>query len=414
MNVICYPSRLQGTLKMPPSKSDAHRKLICAALSENDSFTDFSIISNPDCCEDIEATVRCLEALGARFEASDNGTRIVPISRENLRNFAEIDCHESGSTFRFLLPVAAAICDRTEFRGSGRLPERPISALADAMAQHGVSFSSQMLPFSTSGKLHGGKYEIPGNISSQFLTGLLLALPICSQDSEIHVTTPLESSPYVDLTIQVQAQFGIRISEVTDNGHLVYQIAGNQKYHAPASFSVDGDWSNAAFWLTANALGSDITLEGMQPDSPQGDKLIQTLLRDFHELNTIDVQNIPDLLPILAVRAAYSERQTQFINAERLRYKESDRLSTTADLIRQIGAKAHVNLDSLTIQGGNLRGGLVNANNDHRLAMSAAIAALQCNQAIEIQGAECVKKSYPRFFEHYVQLGGKCDGIHLR
>lgn len=414
MNVICYPSKLHGTLEMPPSKSDAHRKLICAALSENNSFTNFSIVSNPDCCEDIDATVRCLEALGAKFTVCNNGTQIEPVSAANRRNNAVFDCGESGSTFRFLLPVATVLCESTHFRGSGRLPERPIAALADAMSEHGVEFSSQMLPFSTAGKLHGGIYTIRGDISSQFLTGLLLALPLCNEDSEIRVTTCFESAPYVDLTIQILKKYGIQISQEYQDNLPIFHIKGNQVFHAPTIISMDGDWSNAAFWLTANALGSEIQLTNMQLDSPQGDKAISSILRDFEVTSVIDMQNIPDLLPILAIRASFSKSQTQFVNAKRLRLKESDRLATTTMMIRGLGGKVEEHSDGLTVYGGGLRGGIVDAHNDHRLAMAAAIAALKCDGPVEIRGAECVKKSYPRFFEHYVQLGGKCNGIDIR
>lgn len=416
MNVTCTPSKLRGTLEILPSKSDAHRKFICAALSENRTSAEFYLGENAECCEDILATVRCLEALGAAFSAVGDSTEISPINRLKPHEYAEFDCGESGSTFRFMLPIAAALCEQTKFTGAGRLPERPISILADQMAAHGVTFSSQKLPFSTSGKLRGSIFELPGNVSSQFLTGLMLALPLVDEDSEIRVTTPLQSEPYLNLTIHVLKQFGIEITCDVVDGLPVYRILGNQIFRAPASISIEGDWSNAAFWLTANALGSDITLTNLQDDSAQGDKQISLILRDFAEnpaAQAIDMRQIPDLLPILAVRAAFAEHPTQFVHAERLRLKESDRLETTAKMIRALGGSVTEHPDGLTIHGGGLVGGTVHAHNDHRLAMAAAIAATGCRKPVGIIGAEAVKKSYPRFFECYQQLGGICDGIDV-
>lgn len=417
MTVTCTPSKLHGTLGILPSKSDAHRKFICAALSENHTSAEFYLGADAECCEDILATVRCLEALGAAFSPDGNRTEISPICREKSHEYAKFDCGESGSTFRFMLPIAAALCERTDFTGAGRLPERPISVLADQMAAHGVMFSSQKLPFSTSGRLRGGMFELPGNVSSQFLTGLMLALPLVAEDSEIRVTTPLQSEPYLDLTIHVLKQFGIEIITDRKDGLPRYRIRGNQIFSAPASISIDGDWSNAAFWLTANALGSEINLTNLQPDSPQGDKQISSILRDFENAPSvmeIDMRQIPDLLPILAVRAAFANHETQFVHAERLRLKESDRLETTAELIRGLGGRVTEHPDGLTIHGGGLVGGTVHAHNDHRLAMAAAIAATGCRESVRIIGAEAVKKSYPRFFECYQQLGGICDGLDLR
>ncbi len=413
MNVTCFPSTLRGTMEVIPSKSDAHRKLICAALSENHSFMHIS----RDVCDDILATMQCLESLGATFTWRDTGVAITPLDRQHPRKHAVIDCNESGSTFRFLLPVAAAFCNSADFSGSGRLPTRPISALTDEMTVHGVSFSSQTLPFSTSGILKGGKYEIAGNISSQFLTGLFFALPQCETDSEIHVNTELQSRPYIDMTLSVLKEFGISIEETYEDYFPVFKIRRNQKFIAPTEIFVDGDWSNAAFWCAANTLGSEIDLTGLSEDSPQGDKAILSILRQFQSENSvmkIDIHDIPDLLPILAVVSSTFDCETQFLNAKRLRYKESDRLTSVASMIRAIGGNAEEHHDSLTVYGGKLKGGTIDAQNDHRLAMAAAIAALKCENPVTIIGAEAVKKSYPRFFSDYQKLGGVCDGIHVR
>lgn len=410
MNIICEPAILSGTLQAIPSKSDAHRKLICAALSENSCIMN---ISAPY-CDDLQATMRCLTALGAKFEESGDGLHITPIFEQNISKCCDLDCGESGSTFRFLLPIAAVKQDKVQFIGHGRLPERPISALTDEMAKHGVIFSSQKLPISTSGILHGGRYGIVGNISSQFLSGLLMALPLCDEDSEIVVTTKLQSAVYVDMTIAVLHMFGI---EIDCNLPSVFRIRGRQKIHAPAVISIDGDWSNAAFWLGANALGSRIQIENLQADSLQSDKAVSTILQDFFNTNdtlAIDMEQIPDSLPILAICAAFRNGKTQFVNAARLRLKESDRLSAVAKMITDLGGNVHEFDDSMDVFGDGLRGGTVDACGDHRLAMAAAIGALRCTEPVRILGAECVNKSYPRYFQDYQALGGFYHVVDIR
>lgn len=414
MNVICQPAQLQGDIAAIPSKSDAHRRLICAALAEHSSMIQIA----PPFCADLEATMRCLRALGAEFQQTTRGCMMVqPIRTRHLQHCGLLDCGESGSTFRFLLPVAAALCAQVAFTGSGRLPQRPISTLANAMQTHGVCFSGQTLPFSTTGRLRGGAYEIAGDVSSQFLTGLLLALPLCEEDSTICLTTALQSLPYVTLTRKVLYDFGIIIPEHCENGRLHYSILGNQKFHAPTEIAIDGDWSNAAFWLAANALGSEITISGLRADSIQGDRAIVDVLQQYAatpETVTIDMQDIPDLLPILAVRAAFAACDTHFTHAERLRYKESDRLTATAALLTALGGTVEEHPDGLIVHGGGLQGGTVDAQNDHRLAMAAAIAATRCTSPVTILGAEAVRKSYPHFFADYQMLGGICDGIDIR
>lgn len=409
MDVICHPSRLQGEINAIPSKSDAHRKLICAALSDRPSVLK---ISTPY-CDDIAATIRCLETLGAKFGQSADGLHITPIKGQNICKHVVLDCGESGSTFRFLLPVAAALCDSAEFRGSGRLPNRPISELAKAMEQHGVTFSSYHLPFSISGKLGGGSYEIAGNISSQYLTGLLLALPLCSENSKIIVTTSLQSLPYVEMTLASLYQSKISIEK---NEYREFVIAGNQKYHVDPVIQMECDWSNAAFWLGANAIGNQICLNNLSMDSKQGDKEISSILHDFSDLNsdvTVDMEQIPDLLPILAVCASFRNAKTQFVNASRLRLKESDRIASVAAMLRALGGNVEEFSDSMCVYGCDLTGGPVDSCGDHRIAMSAAIAAVGCKKDVIIHGAECVKKSYPRFFKDYQMLGGKCDVVDI-
>ncbi len=421
MNVTCYPGTLRGTVAAIPSKSDAHRRLICAAVSENGGFLPL----RPPHCADIEATIRCLHALGAEFVQERGGIRIMPAVR---REHALLDCGESGSTLRFLLPVAMCLCGEIDVTGSGRLPERPISVLTDEMSAHGVQFSQNQLPLHAAGALLGGVYEIPGNISSQFLSGLLMALPLCGRDSEIRLTTPLQSAAYVDMTLAVLREFGAEIvCGETENGFPCYRVAAGTLY-MPAQCSVDGDWSNAAFWLTAGALQKDasVSVSGLNPQTVQGDSAIAGILqrsgadvRTEKETCTVScgtmsgldeaMSGIPDLLPILAVRAALGSGVSHFTDAARLRIKESDRLTATAKLLHDLGGRADEHADALTVYGGQLRGGTADGMNDHRLVMAAAIAALHCAEPVTILGAEAVAKSYPGFFADYRSLGGVCE-----
>lgn len=419
MNAVCYPSQLCGTVQAIPSKSDVHRKLISAAISKNGGFLP---ITQPY-CDDIAATVRCLSALGASFEQKADGLFIRPIKRQPR---ALLDCGESGSTLRFLLPVAMCVCSSIHVTGAGRLPERPIGTLTDAMSAHGVQFQQKSLPLDTTGNLTGGLYEIAGNISSQFLSGLLMALPMCDSDSEIRLTTPLQSAAYVDMTLDTLRQFGADITIYKEDGLLRYLIKGKQKLSFPDEIRVDGDWSNAAFWLTAGAIQptGNVAVNGLYADSVQGDKAIADILSQNGARMTesdgirnvscetigdfdVSMAEIPDLLPILAVRAAVGNGASHFSNAERLRLKESDRLTATAELLRALGGKVDELPDGLTVYGGQLRGGTVDAKNDHRLVMAAAIAAIRCSEPVTILGAEAVNKSYPTFFEDYRALGGR-------
>ncbi|MCQ2407819.1 MAG: 3-phosphoshikimate 1-carboxyvinyltransferase [Oscillospiraceae bacterium] len=418
MNIVCKPSVLSGTIGAIPSKSDAHRKLICAALSVNGG----TLPLYPPFCDDIAATVNCLTALGAKFTETPDGLHVTPVIRQT---HAVLDCGESGSTLRFLLPVAMCVCDNIAVTGHGRLPERPIDTLTAAMSAHGVQFSDGKLPLNAVGTLTGGIYEIVGNISSQFLSGLLMALPLCGSDSEIRLTTVLQSSKYVEMTLDTLRLFGAEITVSEQNGLLHYYVKGKQQLRFPDEISIDGDWSNAAFWLAAGAVsdGASVTVSSLDSDSMQGDKAIAAILkgagadvsvcgktvtgsgRTMHEINA-SMEEIPDLLPILAICAACAKGTSHFTNAERLRIKESDRLSAVAELLRSVGGQVDELPDGLTVYGGQLTGGTVHAHNDHRLVMAAAIAALRCAEPVTILGAEAVSKSYPSFFADYRQLGG--------
>ena len=411
------PAPLSGKISAVASKSDAHRLLILAALSEGETRLQMEQRS-----EDIDATIRCLRALGARIELQADGVCVRGIER--VPEHARLDCGESGSTFRFLLPVAAALGVSAQFTGEGRLPERPIGELLQALRTHGLRFSSDQLPFHIKGTLLGGAFELPGNISSQYLTGLLLALPLLEQDSRILLTTPLESAAYVDITLHALRRFGANVLVQKNE----YRIPGAQSYRSPGNLRVDGDWSNASFFLAAGALAAPVGVSGLSLASPQGDKAMLDALMAFgagveateHAVRvsparlrgcTIDVGDMPDLLPVLAVIGACASGETRLINAARLRLKESDRLASVSAMLRALGAKVEEQADALVILGGRLTGGDVHSCHDHRIVMAAAIAAIRCEGDVCILGAEAVKKSYPAFFSDYNQLGGKANVV---
>ena len=394
MNIIVQPGRLAGTVRVPASKSAAHRALICAALA--DAPTDIRLNASN---RDIEATAHCLAALlGTDIRPVEGGLRVTPSAIRPKS--ALLDCGESGSTLRFLLPVAAALGIPTCFTGHGRLPERPNAALTDALRAHGAGVDADTLPMNVQGPVTGGRWALPGNVSSQYVTGLLFALPLLAEDSEIALTTPLESSGYVDMTLDALRQFGIEVLTVSGG----WRVPGGQAYRSPGELEVDGDWSAAAFWLAANALGSYVRLEGLRPDSPQGDRAFPDLMGR----EEIDVRDVPDLVPALAAAAALMPQRTRITGAARLRLKESDRLATTAAMINAMGGRAEAEPDGLIVDGGlPLTGGTVDGANDHRIVMAAAILAAAAQGPTRITGAEAVEKSYPDFFRDFNQLGGR-------
>lgn len=418
MDIRLSPAPLSGCISAIPSKSFAHRLLICAALADRATR-----LSLPSSSQDIDATCRCLTALGAQFtQSGPDEVTVQPI--RTVPPAPQLDCGESGSTLRFLLPVAAALSPSVRFTGQGRLPQRPIGPLLDAMQAGGVTVSQPTLPLTTQGQLHNGAFSLPGNISSQYLTGLMLALPLLSGDSTLSVTTPLESSAYLAITQHVLAQFGVQI-EQRPNG---WVIPGCQTFTSSGLLPVEGDWSNAAFFLAAGALGGPITVTGLDPDSPQGDRAILELLRQFGAHIRVDgssvtaaaaplygihadVREIPDALPILAVLAAFAQGESRFTGAARLRLKESDRLSTVAAMLRGLGGQVEELPDGLIVRGAGLVGGTVDGANDHRIVMAAAIAACRCSHPVTVSGAQAVQKSYPAFFRALASLGGIPHGI---
>ena len=391
MKVTITPTKLGGRVDAIASKSFAHRIMIAAALADKPTKIFLNTTS-----EDIEATKNCLLSMGAKIDAGEGFIKITPIT---YAQDVILDCNESGSTARFLLPVAASVCEGFKMHGRGRLPKRPMTPLISQMRLNGVKISADNIPLEVTGKMSGGKFEIPGDISSQYITGLLFALPNCSTKSEIVLKSPLESSAYVDITIDVLKKFGVKIIR-TDNSFIIKP----QKFISPDEITVEGDWSNSAFWIVANEICGNIFVDGLNLNSLQGDMNILKA----KDLTQIDASQIPDLVPILAVLACAKKGRTVIYNAERLRIKESDRLETVRKSLSSLGALIEETADGLIINGtGSLKGGECESFNDHRIAMSCAIASCICENEVIIKDAQAVNKSYPKFFEDFIKLGGK-------
>jgi 3-phosphoshikimate 1-carboxyvinyltransferase len=419
MQRVCItPSPLRGMISPPPSKSAAHRAMICAALASGGSEVFCNAFS-----DDITATLGVLRALGTDISVSRDSVRFGERSR--AADGAVLDCGESGSTLRFLIPVAAAIGGRFIFTGRGRLPQRPLGPYLTELPKHGVTLEGGGLPLTVSGQLKSGSYFLPGNISSQFITGLLLALPLLDGDSVITLTSPLESAGYVALTLGIMKRFGVA-AEPFDGG---WKIRGGQKYLADR-IKVEGDWSQAAFWLCAGALGGPIDCAGLDPASFQGDKAVVSILRRFGAVSAltedgarvhsgklggieIDASQIPDIVPVLAATACFARGTTLIFNAARLRAKESDRLATTCAGLSALGAKIESGDDRLIINSSSMCGGRTESFGDHRIAMALSIAAAYCAGPSEIDGCECVAKSYPNFYDDFKMLGGHADVVNL-
>jgi len=417
MTITLTPAPLSGSVTVLSSKSHVHRLLICAALADKPTTIRFDNTS-----EDIEATTACLRALGAQIDVFDGGATVTPVCRGELRSPVDAQCArlldsgESGSTLRFLIPVAAGLSTGATFIGRGKLMERPTTPVYDELITRTNG------TFVISKQLQPGTFTIPGNISSQFYSGLLFILPILDGDSEIIVDGALESLPYVDLTLDCIRMFGVKI----DFGGTKFVIPGNQKYISPDTIIAEGDWSNAAFWLCAGAIGNkEIALHGMNLKSVQGDMGILDILRrmgahidaredeilvsrDYLQGIEVDATDIPDLIPVVATTASVAKGTTVIKNAARLRFKESDRLATTCAMLSAMGADIRETEDGLIINGvEQLTGGETDSYMDHRIAMAAAVAAVVSTGEVKITGAHAVRKSYPTFWDEYVKLGGK-------
>ncbi|MDR2647394.1 MAG: 3-phosphoshikimate 1-carboxyvinyltransferase [Oscillospiraceae bacterium] len=401
-------SRVCGKLRAIASKSDFHRLLIAASLAEQPC----KIMLEDAPSNDILATVDCLNALGASITMEGGKIRVAPIKRTSDECW--LDCGESGSTLRFLLPIAAAHGKKASFIGKGKLPQRPIKPLLDELLRHGVKIREDAhAMLAIEGQLRAGDYGLPGNVSSQFVSGLLFALPLLEGNSTVCITSPLESSGYADMTIQTLRRFGIRI-EAIDNG---WAIAGGQSYRSPCEcLRPEGDWSNAAFWLAAGALAGDVSVAGLDANSMQPDRQIADVLRkmgaDISPDLTVrqtalraidfDASGAPDLVPIVSVLMALAEGASHITNAARLRVKECDRLQAVAETINALGGDCVAHADGLTIRGvARFKDAALDSYNDHRIAMSIAVAGLRTQGALSLTRAEAVQKSYPHFWEDY-------------
>ena len=394
MDICITPKKLYGNINAIPSKSQAHRMLICAAFSDQPTT-----LICPETNRDIEATANCLTALGAGITWLSNGYRVKPI--EEVPFCASLPCQDSGSTLRFLLPIAGALGVDTVFQMTGRLPQRPLTPLWEEMERMGCTLTRPTADtIRCTGRLRSGEYAINGTVSSQFITGLLFALSLLPGQSRLQVLGKLESAPYVSMTLAAMERFGISCND--------YCFPGNGRFHSPGTVTVEGDWSNAAFFLAAQALGSPIQVGNLNPDSPQGDRVCARLLPELKDKLTISAADIPDLVPILAVTAAANQGAV-FTDIGRLRLKESDRVASVMDMLRALGGQAEADDTTLTVYGTGLHGGTVDSRNDHRIAMSAAIAATVCDSPVTILGAQCVEKSYPKFFTDYTSLGGQYE-----
>ena len=413
MNAVVSPGARTGSVHVPASKSRAHRLLICAALSSGPCTVVCDTLS-----EDILATIRCLRELGTGIESGPDGrlfvTPLVPSPGEKI-----LPCGESGSTLRFLLPVVGALGLRAVFRREGRLAQRPLAPLDAELTAHGMCLESSGRDLFCSGQLLPGRYSLPGNVSSQYISGLLMALPLLDADSELEVTGPVESSGYIDMTLDALSLAG-SAPRISGNR---YSIPGGTHFSMPPETVTEGDWSGAAFFLCMGAMSpSGVTVTGLDPASRQGDRAILDVLSGFGASvdvsngditvrrehltgQTVDARMIPDLIPAVASLAASAEGETRIEHAERLRLKESDRLATTAAMIRSLGGNAVETADGLIIKGkSSLSGGAADAFGDHRIAMAAAVAACACSGPVTVMGAESVSKSYPGFWEDLERL----------
>lgn len=389
MDIIITPHSLRGDITIIPSKSQAHRLLICAAFADKPTQ-----LRCPDTNRDIEATADCLRALGAEILRTESGYSVFPVSK--LPETAVLNCCESGSTLRFMLPITGALGVDAAFQLEGRLPQRPLSPLWEEMERMGCTLTRPTADtIRCAGKLRPGAYTIDGGVSSQYITGLLFALCLMEQESTLNITGTVESKPYIDLTRNAIDLFG--------------GCFGEKGFHTPGYVTVEGDWSNGAFFLTANALGSDLDIYGLNDASAQGDRAVVDIL-PLMEIGrpVVSAANIPDLVPILAVAAAV-QNGAEFTDIQRLRLKESDRVASVIAMIENLGGQAEATESTMTVYGTGLIGGTVDSVNDHRIAMAAAIAATVCKTPVTIRGAEAVKKSYPRFWEEYARLGGKYE-----
>ena len=416
-----YPSKLKGEVKIPPSKSMAHRAIICAALSDG-----LCIIENIYYSDDIIATIDAMNSLGAKIVKHKDYIEVIGAygSNETAAEAIIIACNESGSTLRFLVPISLLFKGSSKFIGRGNLGKRPLTTYYNIFEEQGIKYSYEEgnLNLVIDGELKAGTFEVEGNVSSQFITGLLFTLPLLKEDSKIIITTEMESKGYIDLTLKAISDFGI---EIINNNYREFIIKGNQKYNAK-NYRVEGDYSQAAFFLCADSLGNDVLCKDLDLTSLQGDKEVIDILERMNvvfnandigvrgttngELTStiIDGSQCPDIIPVLTAVAALTKGTTEIINSGRLRIKECDRLAAVTSELNKLGAKIIEKEEGLVVTGvEKLKGGVeVWSHKDHRIAMTLAIASTRCEEPIVIKDYECIAKSYPNFFEDFKVLGG--------
>ena len=428
MKVKIKPKKLGGTIPIPPSKSYSHRAIIAAALATSNKDKEVSRIDNLKYSVDITTTTEIMENWGANIEIGEDFEIIKGNSGIVNPKDEYTQCNESGSTIRFLIPIGLSNNNKIVFDGKGKLVERPLDSYYKIFDEQGIKYSNNngWLPLNVDGQLKPGKYEIEGNISSQYITGLLYALPLLNGDSELRINKTLESKGYIDLTLEILEMSGIKVE---NNNYKSFFIKGNQKYN-PFDYVIEGDYSQVAFWIVAGILGSEIKCLHVKKESLQGDREIIEIVQrmganveifdDYIIVKpsqtygtVIDISQCPDIGPILTVLAALSKGETKIINAERLRIKESDRITSIKTELNKLGANVEEVGDSLVINGvERLTGSTeLSAWNDHRIAMSLAIASIKCDGEIVIDEAESVKKSYPHFWEDFKKMGGDVEKI---
>lgn len=417
------PTKLSGVVQVPPSKSLAHRAIICASLAKG-----ISRIDNIEYSKDIQATIKAMQSLGTKIEKYDDYLIIDGTTTYTKQN-SEIDCEESGSTLRFMVPIAIVEENKAHFVGRGNLGKRPLNTFYEIFERQNIGYlyKEDILDLYVIGKLKPDHYKVPGNISSQFITGLLFALPLLDGDSIIEITSPLESKGYIDLTLQMLNQYGIKI---VNNDYKSFIVMGKQEYQAH-DYRVEADFSQAAFYLVAGVIGNDVVLTDLNLDSLQGDKATLEFLEAMGAkisvvsdgikvtgenlaATIVDASQCPDVIPVVSVALALAQGKSDVINAKRLRIKECDRIIATRSQLNELGGTVTELPDGMTIRGVNeFTGGNCSSFADHRIAMMLAIAATRSSQPVVIDNMECVEKSYPSFWEDYQSLGGIIDVIDV-
>ena len=410
------PSRLQGSVTVPPSKSMAHRALLCAGLAAGTTQIQGILPS-----QDMEATCRALTALGASIARQGSLARVQGVAGRPKAPQGPVDCGESGSTLRFLIPAFALASAPARLTGRGRLPQRPLGPYGAIFHGQGLPFAQDETGVSFQGPLAPGDYTLPGDVSSQFISGLLFALPLLPGDSHIRIQPPFESRGYVNMTLQVMDAFGVQAAFLDG---LTLRVPGNQRFTAPAApFLVEGDDSQAAFFLTLDAILGDVSVAGLSLRSIQGDRVMgEILARCGHVPGqpprplapfVADLGDCPDLGPILMTLGLFCQGESRLLNAGRLRLKESDRGTAMAQELSKLGGQASLAGDEIRIRQSRLRPGpALSSHGDHRIAMALAVAALGARIPADIQGAEAVEKSYPDFWKDLAAIGARVELCH--